>query len=82
MKTRESDERKVAALQKVYAALGKACVIAIRYSEDGVMAYGIYTDGVTEYLFIPYDTEESGVGQHDMARKYIESMNPKERFPW
>lgn len=82
MKTKESDEQKVAASQKVYAALGKACVIAVRYIKDGVMAYGVYADGVTEYLFIPYDTEGSGVGQHDLARKYIENMNPEERFPW
>lgn len=82
MKTRKLDEKKVAASQRVYAALSGACVVAVKYNDDGVMAYGVFPDGVTEYLFIPYNTEEICEGQHALAEKYIKSMNPNERLPW
>lgn len=82
MKTKKWDEKKMADLQSVSDALSGACIITVKYKEDGVMAYGVFTDGVTEFLFIPYNIEEDREGQHFLAEKYIDKMNSKERQPW
>lgn len=76
MRTEELDRKRVEASVKVYQVLKEACFISVRYGEHGAAAFGVFIDGVCEFIYIPYrdDPEE---GWHDVAMRYVEQMAKK-----
>lgn len=66
-------KKQVEACRRIHIRLNGACVIKVKYGEDGVEGMGVYPDGVKEFVFEPYRSACPEYGQHFKAMEYIQN---------